>query len=161
MDKIKALHRMGCLNRQPEKIKSDLFLTGGKFFDPHDKLQVKYEMLRAVQVDGLSVTNAARTFGYSRETYYNEARSFELEGCIGLLDQEQGRRQPEKLQTEIVEFILGERLKDPRGNSGYRLAEKIFKRFRVRIHPRTVYKVLKKNTSKNISFKTHRRIEGF
>ena len=152
MDKIKALRRMGCLNRQPEKVRFDLFLTGGKFFDPHDKLQVKYEMLRAVQVDGLSVTKASRTFGYSRETYYNESHSFELEGCIGLLDQEQGRRQPEKLQTEIVEFILDQRLKDRKGNSGYRLADKIFKRFHVRIHPRTVYKVVKKNTSKNISF---------
>jgi transposase len=59
-------------------------------------------------------------------------------------DQAQGRRQPEKLQTEIIEFILSERYKKDEKNSGYRIAEKILDRFHVNIHPRTVYKVLKK-----------------
>lgn len=144
MNKKETLQIMGALNKHPENIKAKLFKHGGKFFDPYDKLQVKYEMLRAVQVDGFSVTEAASIFGYSRETYYTEARNFELEGCIGLLDQAQGRRQPEKLQTEIVEFILSERDKNPKENSGYKLAEKIFSRFHIQIHPRTIYKVLKK-----------------
>ena len=147
MDKLEALRTMGCLNARPQEVTSELFRTGGTFFEPHDKLQVKYEMLRAVQVGGLSVTQAARQFGYSRETYYTVARHFQLEGCVGLLDQAQGRRQPEKLQNQIVEFILAERHKDPKGNSGYRLAEKVYERFAVRIHPRTIYKVLKKRAS--------------
>ena len=147
MDKLEALRTMGCLNARPQEVTSELFRTGGAFFEPHDKLQVKYEMLRAVQVGGLSVSQAARQFGYSRETYYRVARHFQLEGCVGLLDQAQGRRQLEKLQNQIVEFILAERHKDPEGNSGYRLAERVYERFAVRIHPRTIYKVLKKGAS--------------
>jgi transposase len=144
MDKIDILRKMGALNKNPLKVTHKLFIDGGQFFDPHDKLQVKYEMLRAVQIDGFSITQVAKAFGYSRETYYTVARDFELEGCVGLLDQSQGRRQPVKLQTEIVEFIFSERYKDPENNSGYRLVEKIYDRFHVKIHPRTIYKVLKK-----------------
>lgn len=144
MDKIDVLRKMGALNKKPLKVTYKLFIDGSQFFDPHDKLQVKYEMLRAVQIDGFSITQVAKVFGYSRETYYTVARDFELEGCVGLLDQSQGRRQPEKLQTEIVEFIFSERYKDPKNNSGYRIVEKIYDRFHVKIHPRTVYKVLKK-----------------
>ena len=151
MDKLEALRLMGCLNTRPQDVTSEVFRTGGTFFEPRDKLQVKYEMLRAVQVDGLSVSQAARQFGYSRETYYTVARHFELEGCVGLLDQAQGRRQPDKLEVQIVGFILAERHKDPKGNSGYRLAEKVYQRFGVRIHPRTIYKVLKKGGAQTLT----------
>ena len=144
MDKVKTLRTMGCLNVHPEDVSLEVFREGGKFFDPRDKLQVKYEMLRAVQLGGVSVTQAARAAGYSRETYYNVARDFEREGCVGLLDQAQGRRQPEKLRDEIVEFILTERSRDPKTNTGVELTDKVFQRFRVRLHRRTVYKVLKK-----------------
>ena len=50
IQKKKALLASGTLNPHPEAVQSALF-TGG-FFDPHDKAQVKYEMLRAKQVDG-------------------------------------------------------------------------------------------------------------
>ena len=144
MDKKEVLKKMGSFNKYSKKIKFELFTQGERFFDPYDKLQVKYEMLRAVKVNGYSITEIAKSFGYSRETYYTIARDFELEGCVGLLDQAQGKRQPEKLQTTIVEFILSERHKDPKNNSGYRLAERIYNRFHIKIHPRTIYKVFKK-----------------
>ena len=144
MNKTDALQKMGALNKNPKKVKYHLFKSGGLFFDPQDKLQVKYEMIRAVKVDGLPIKDVVQEFGYSRETYYTVLKDFELEGCIGLLDQVQGRRQPEKLQTEIVEFIISERYKNQKENSGYRIAEKIKERFHISIHPRTVYKVLKK-----------------
>jgi len=157
MDKVKALRVMGCLNPCPENVTSELFATGGNFFDPRDKLQVKYEMLRAVQIEGLSVTDASRKFGFSRETYYNVAYSYEMEGCIGLLDQAQGRRQPEKLCAEIVDFILTERQNEPKKNSGSCLAGKVLKQFHVQINSRTVYKVLKKMASQKPSRKTAHR----
>jgi hypothetical protein len=93
--KKEALLTMGALNKQPEYVTCELFKKGGNFFDPNDKLQVKYEMIRAVQVDCLPISSVARAFGFSRETYYRAAKSFELEGCVGLLDQAQERRQPE------------------------------------------------------------------
>ena len=41
-------------NPHPEKVKAPLFASHA-FFDPEDKAQVKYEMLRAHVVDGVSV----------------------------------------------------------------------------------------------------------
>ena len=155
--KKEALLTMGALNKHPEYVTCKLFKKGGYFLDPNDKLQVKYEMIRAVQVDCLPISSVARDFGFSRETYYRAARSFELEGCVGLLDQAQGIRQPEKLQTEIIEFIHSQRQKDPKPNSGYKIAKKILERFHVTIHPRTVYKVLKKTTNKSSHLKLRRK----
>lgn len=148
MGKKETLRLMGALNKNPKKIKFDLFKAHKNFFDPEDKIQVKYEMLRAVHVDGYSITDTSKLFGYSRETYYTVTRDFELEGCIGLLDHAQGRRKPEKLQKEIVEFILSERQKNSKKNSGYHIAEKIYENFHIKIHPRTIYKVIKKNQNK-------------
>lgn len=143
MDKREVLKRMGCLNKYADRVKSPLFKRSN-FFDPDDKLQVKYEMLRAVKVGGISVTQAAKEFGYSRETYYTMEDNFRLEGTVGLMDTQQGRRQPEKLVDEVVAFILSERQKDPRNNSGSVLAEKVRERFKIALHRRTIYKALKK-----------------
>ena len=63
MDKKQALRMMGCLNPRPADVKAEMF-QGREFFDPCDKVQVKYEMLRAVQVDGISVTDVARAPGF-------------------------------------------------------------------------------------------------
>lgn len=144
MEKEKVLELRGCLNPEPEAVTAELFRTGGKFFDPADKLQVKYEMLRAVQVEDFRITQVPQLFGYSRETYYTVSRRFSSEGCLGLLDHVQGRRQPEKLQEHIIEFILKERLSDPKRNSGKCLAKKVFERFGIKLHRCTVYRVLKK-----------------
>ena len=143
MDKEMILGRMGCLNKFPEKVENELFRKH-HFFDPKDKLQIKYEMLRAVAVDGRSVTDASNEFGYSRETYYTVEREFKLEGTVGLMDTMQGRRQPEKLVDEVVKYIASERHKDPKTNSGKTLAEKVREKFKIQIHKRTIYKVLKK-----------------
>ena len=143
MDKADVLRKMGCLNRYAERVRSPLF-KDHDFFDPYDKLQVRYEMLRAVKVDGMSITRVAEEFGYSRETYYTVEGNFRLEGTIGLMDTQQGRRQPEKLVDEVVAFILSERQKDQRNNSGKVLVEKVRDRFKIDLHRRTIYKALKK-----------------
>ena len=49
--KRKALLASGTLNPHPEAVHSELF-TAGEFFDPCDKAQVKYEMLRVHRVEG-------------------------------------------------------------------------------------------------------------
>jgi hypothetical protein len=50
-----------------------LFQTAD-FFDPQDLLQVKYEMLRHVDVDKAPVTEAAAAFGLSRPAFYQARR---------------------------------------------------------------------------------------
>ena len=52
------------------------------FFDPDDMIQVKYEMLRQVHVDNLSVSQAAHEFGFSRPSFYQASASFEQAGLV-------------------------------------------------------------------------------
>ena len=67
--KLEILKKYGALNLRPERVKDTLFLEE-EFFDPHDLMQTKYEMLRRVQKDGESVTQAASRFGFSRLSFY-------------------------------------------------------------------------------------------
>ena len=73
------LRRFGILNPDPTAVRDPLF-TQLQFFDPRDMLQVKYEMLRLVQVEGESVTHATARFGLSRPAYYEALSAFERVG---------------------------------------------------------------------------------
>jgi len=67
--KLQTLQQQGTLNPRPKDVSDELFVQDG-FFDPRDLVQVKYEMLRRVQADGKSVTDAAASFGFSRPSFY-------------------------------------------------------------------------------------------
>jgi transposase len=110
-----------------------LFTEGG-FFLAADKVQVKYEMLRAHLLDGVPVTAAAAAHGYSRAGFYLVAAAFEQAGMSGLLDDKRGRRGPVKLTAEIVEFLQAA----PPARSGAELAAQVADRFGVVLHRRTV-----------------------
>ena len=70
--KAAALREARCLNPHPEQVSDAAFLAE-KFFDARDVVQVKYEMVRRVSVDGAPVTATAAAFGYSRPSYYQAA----------------------------------------------------------------------------------------
>jgi len=132
--RLRALAESGLLHSNPEGVHSPLFAFGGAdFFLAADKVQVKYEMLRAHLVDGLSVTEAAAAHGYCRAPFYLVSASFEQLGMAGLLDERRGRRGPVKLAPEIVEFI-----RTDTSGSGAQIAEQVADRFGVRLHRRTV-----------------------
>ena len=97
-------------------------------------VQVKYEMLRAVHVDGETDSAAASAHGYSRAEYYLVDRAFAERGMAGLVDGRRGRRGPTKLSAEIVAF-LQEASTD---RSGADLAREVSERFGVGLHRRTV-----------------------
>jgi hypothetical protein len=63
--KQRILQQQGSFNPRPKAVTDPLFLNE-PFFDPRDLVQVKYEMLRRVQSEGQSVTQAAAAFGFSR-----------------------------------------------------------------------------------------------
>ena len=63
--RLAALERAGLVHPRAEAVTAPLFSSGG-FFLAADKVQVKYEMLRAHLVDGVSATEAAAVHGYSR-----------------------------------------------------------------------------------------------
>ena len=129
-----ALEHQGLLHPHPEAVTAALFGDGGPFFLAADKVQVKYEMLRAHLVDGVSATDAAASHGYSRGGFYLVLTSFTEQGMTGLLDEKRGRRGPLRLTDEIVAFLRSA----PREVSGAQLAREVEQRFGVSLHRRTV-----------------------
>jgi transposase len=128
----RALEASGLVHPNPSAVSSELFSADSGFFLPLDKVQVKYEMLRAHVVDGVSVTEAALSHGYSRAAFYLVSAAFDTSGMTGLLDERRGRRGPLKLTSEIVSFL------EHAEGSGAAVARAVEERFGVRLHRRTV-----------------------
>ncbi|HUO36361.1 MAG TPA: helix-turn-helix domain-containing protein [Mycobacterium sp.] len=133
--RLRALAAAGLLHPNPEAVVASLFTGGSGFFLGSDKVQVKYEMLRAHLLDGLPVSEAAAAHGYSRAAFYLVAAAFDQSGMAGLIDERRGRRGPVKLRPEIVDFIHADT------GSGAQIAEQVADRFGVRLHRRTVERV--------------------
>jgi hypothetical protein len=129
----RALGESGLVHPNPAAVRAPLFGSDTGFFLAADKVQVKYEMLRAHLVDAQPVTEAAAAHGYSRAAFYLVSASFEQLGMAGLLDERRGRRGPVKLRPEIVEFIRAQVY-----GSGADVADQVAERFGVRLHRRTV-----------------------
>ena len=85
----------------PEQVTDPGFLADG-FFDARDAVQVKYEMVRAVTVDGAPVTATAAAFGYSRPSYYQAAAALAASGLDGLVPGKPGPRGGHKLTAQIL-----------------------------------------------------------
>ena len=130
--RLAALTEAGLLHANPDAVRAALFTGGGEFFLPADKVQVKYEMLRAHVVDGQSVSDAAAGHGYSRAAFYLVLASFSESGMSGLRDEARGRRGPVKLRPEIVTFI-----RESAAGAG-ELVEQVADRYGVRLHRRTI-----------------------
>ena len=75
------------------------------FFDPRDIVQVKYEMLRRVSVDKMSVTQVSDEYGVTRPTFYQAKADFEGAGIAGLVPRKRGPRGPHKIQSEVLAFL--------------------------------------------------------
>jgi transposase len=138
--KMTALRESRCLNPHPEQVTDPAFLAGG-FFDARDAVQVKYEMVRRVSVDGAPVTAAAAAFGYSRPSYYQAAAALAAAGLDGLVPARPGPRGGHKLTEPILvwaeqQLAAGPALK-PAG-----LAGPIAEAFGVRVHPRSIERAL-------------------
>ena len=115
------------------------------FFDPNDKLQVKYEMLRSHEVERLPVNRSAELFGYTRQGFYQIQQAFREEGTAGLVEKKRGRKGPVKCTPEIVAFIVRQKQAEPE-ISGRELAERVLEEHGVRMHRRTIEKVVKNLT---------------
>jgi transposase len=138
--KTAALREARCLNPHPELVSDERFLAG-EFFDARDVVQVKYEMVRAVLVDGEPVTQAAAAFGYSRQTYYQAAAALAGSGLDGLIAAKPGPRAGHKLTGEILAWAEQQLAADPALKPAA-LAGPIEQRFGVRVHPRSIERAL-------------------
>ena len=144
--KRKILRSLGALHHHPDQVMDELFQQDG-FFDPHDLVQVRYEMLRRVKRDRGSVSDAAALFGYSRPSYYKAERDFQREGLAGLIPRKKGPRGGHRLTDEILEFVQQGRSETP-GMTASAMASLVHERFGVRIHPSSIERALVRRKKK-------------
>lgn len=138
--KRKALQTTGTLNPRAAQVRHPLF-EKSSFFDPEDLLQLKYETLRAVEIERCPIAKAARDFGLSRPTIYEAQVQFQQEGLEGLLPHKRGPKAAHKLTEEILQFFLAQRTAEPELKAE-ELARRVRQRYGVKLHPRTIQKAL-------------------
>jgi len=138
--KVTALRESRCLNPHPEQVTDPAFLAA-EFFDARDAVQVKYEMVRRVTVDGAPVTATAAAFGYSRPAYYQAAAALAASGLDGLVPAKPGPRGGHKLTGEILTWAEQQLAADPALRPA-QLVTPIADAFGVRVHPRSVERAL-------------------
>src|SRR5438105_13118143 len=113
--KRQILRQMGTLNPRADRVIDELF-SGSDFFDPNDLLQVKYEMLRRVHSDGVTVRRAAQLFGFSRPSFYQAQETFTHRGLGALVPQKRGPSDDHKLAPNIITFIQRTHAAEPASN---------------------------------------------
>ena len=121
--KRRFLEENGSLHRHPDRVRASLF-EQHRFFDSLDKVQVKYEMLRAHAVEGRSVVAVSQDFGFSRETFYTTLAAFETGGVAWLRDGKSGRPGPLKMTDEAIAWVL-DLHRRRRNLSGREIAEQL------------------------------------
>lgn len=147
--KYETLRQYGALNATAEAVRDEGFLSHG-FFDPRDLVQVKYEMLRRVRIEGESVSQVARDFGFSRTAFYQALALLEEQGLPGLIPKRPGPKGAHKLSDEVLEFIQQQRQNADEPLRPEALAEMIRKQFDFSVHPRSVERALAKRRKKGL-----------
>ncbi|MFD4243677.1 helix-turn-helix domain-containing protein [Streptomyces sp. NPDC058525] len=138
--KVAALVATRSLNPHPEKVTDTVFLAS-RFCDARDVVQVKYEMVRRVRVDGVPVTQAARAFGYCRQAFYEVAAALDAGGPSALAAGKPGPKGPVKLTDPVMDQVEGWLAAAP-GLRSRDLAARVLEVFGFPVHPRSVERAL-------------------
>jgi transposase len=144
--KIKVLREHGALNPRPENVTDETF-ADSDFFDPCDIVQVKYEMLRRVRIEGRSVTQTASAFGFSRVAFYQIRAAYEEEGLPALVPRRRGPKHAHKLTDMVLNFIDRCRAED-RTLRAPALATMVREQFGLSVHSRSIERVLARRRKK-------------
>lgn len=138
--KAQHLKQAGGLNRHPERVRAPWFQSEG-FFDARDLVQVKYEMLRQVRIEGTEKSEAASLFGVSRPTYYQAEADFARAGLSGLIPKPRGPKGAHKLTPEVMRFIEG-KITEENPLGARALARLIETELGMSVHPRSIERAL-------------------
>lgn len=128
------------MKKVSENVQIDLFQQEPDFFNPLDRGQIKYEMLRSHSLEGHFITRVCKEFGYSRESFYLALEAFRKEGIAGLVDKPKGKNKPDKVTPEIIGYVIYQRARF--SLSGAAIAKDIFREFNLKLHKRTVERIL-------------------
>ncbi len=145
--KVAALRITRTLNPHPDAVRDPAFTQGDPFFDARDLLQVKYEMLRRVLVDGHPVTATVAAFGFSRPSFYATQAAWQAAGLPGLVPARPGPRAAHKLTPEVVTFLVEQQAQQPSLRTAD-LVDLLQTRFGLRVHPRSVERALARHRKK-------------
>jgi transposase len=143
-EKLVALRQAHTLHPHADQVRDPLFTSGSPFFDPHDLVQVKYELLRRVRVDGDSVSHATALFALSRPTFYAAQAAWEHAGIVGLLPEPTGPRHAHKLTEDIIARLLPL----ARTMSPAELAVWLQEQQHLTVHPRSIERALARSAKK-------------
>lgn len=146
--KMESLKKSGALNPHPDKVTQQMFSDPAlEFFDPRDLVQVKYEMLRAVDKEGRSVKQASEAFGFSRPAFYQTQSEFKKGGVIELAKKRPGPKSAHKLTADVLAFIE-ENMQEGEPLRARRLAPLIKEAFGKDVHPRTIERAVVRRKKK-------------
>ncbi len=138
--KVEALRARRSLNPRPEAVSDEAF-AASEFLDPRDLVQVKYEMVRRVRLEGEAVSRSAAAFGFSRPSFYQAAAALEVGGLPALVPARPGPRRAHKLSAEVVAFAEAALTRDP-SLRPRDLVGSIAERFGITVHPRSIERAL-------------------
>lgn len=144
--KQQILRANGTLNPHPDNITDQLF-ESSDFFDVRDLLQVKYEMVRRVDIEGWSVTQAAEVFGVSRPAFYQARAAFDQDGLYGLIPKKRGPKGAYKLSADVMSFVQHLLHLTPELVAA-QLAERLNAHFGLTVHPRSIERALERQEKK-------------
>ena len=147
-DKTESLKKYGALNPHPQKVVEKPFSDSAlEFFDPRDLVQVKYEMLRAVEKEGRSVKHSSEAFGFSRPAFYQVQSQFKQGGVTGLVKKRPGPKSAHKLTADVLAFIE-EKIEEGKPLRARKLAPLIREKFEKDVHPRTIERAVMRRKKK-------------
>ena len=144
--KTDALRAHGALHPHPDNVRDALF-GAHEFFDSRDLVQVKYEMLRRVDIEGQPVTRTAEAFGCSRPTLYQAQAAFKAQGLPGLVPRKRGPRGAHKLDDAVMAFVSALHTDDPTFSTQALLGH-VRRRFGLSVHRRTLERALRREEKK-------------
>ena len=119
------MRKNGSFNYRAGNVSAEMF-SNSSFFDACDLIQVKYEMIRAVEKECHDVSSTSKTFGFSRVSFYQIKKEFDENGIAGLMPKKRGPKGSRKLNTDDIEYAkklepthtkaqIVEKLKEERG----------------------------------------------
>lgn len=138
--KSEALRQDRVLNPNPDAVRDPLF-TSNPFFDTRDLVQVRYEMVRRHQVDGVAISEAAATFGVTRPTFYKAQSALQTAGLPGLLPSRRGPKGGHKVTSEVIAFAADLKAANSEVTTSQCL-EAIEARFGIKVHRRSLERAL-------------------
>lgn len=138
--KRQALEAAGTFNPRFAQVRHELFHASA-FFDPQDLLQLKYEAVRAIQVERRPLARAAAEFGLSRPTLYQAQHHFQARGLEGLYPHKRGPKGAHKLTPAVRAQLQSWMTGEPQVTA-HELARRLRQQLRVKVHPRTIEKAL-------------------